>query len=78
MTAMIRDDNERAVGPQILVPDNFEMVVDVQQLSNDQRTERPQSVNEHVRLARKLTQTIDRSLIDIAHGVVKPLFHRSG
>src|SRR5215472_3628377 len=39
MTTMICNHYERAVCPQILVPDNFEMVVDLQQASNDQRSE---------------------------------------
>ena len=78
MAAMIRNDDERAIGPQIVVSYNFKMIVDVQQASNDQCAERPQSVNEHVWLARKLTQTIDRRSIDITRRVVEPFFHRSG
>ena len=67
MTAVIRYDHERAVGPQIFMADNLEMIVDVQQATNHERAERSHSMNEHVRLARKSTQTIDRRLIDIAH-----------
>ena len=63
MAAMIRDDDERAVRPQIFVPDNFETIVNAQQSANDQRTERAQSVNEHVRLARE-TAADDRSALD--------------
>jgi hypothetical protein len=67
MTAMIRDDNKRSVGTKIFVPDNFKMIVDPQQTSNNQRAERSQSVNNHGRLARKLTRMIGWRLIEIVY-----------
>jgi len=39
MTTMVRDDNERAIGAQIFVSDNFETVVNAQKASNDQRND---------------------------------------
>jgi hypothetical protein len=57
---------------------NFEAIVNAEQSANDQSAQGTQSVNEHVRLARKLAEPADWRPIEIAGGIVAPLFHFSG
>src|SRR5262249_50233757 len=78
MTAMVRHDNKRAIGPKISVSDNFKAIVDAQQSANDQRYDRSQFIHEHVGLPWKLSEPVERCAFEIARGIVTPLLHRSG
>ena len=74
---MIRDQHERAIAPQMLLSNNLETAIGAQECPNDQRHERAQPVNEHVRFARKIPQPLDQRLIEIGGGRVLPFLHRS-
>jgi len=78
MTGMICYDDERSIRPKILMPDDFKPVIDAQPSANDQRDQRAHSVHQHVGLARKSPQAIDKWLTDIAGGIVIRGFHRKG
>ena len=74
---MIRHHDERTVGAQMFVPDDFKAVISAQPHPNEQRHKRTQSIDEHVGLARETPQAIDRREIDILCGIVMPSLHRN-
>src|SRR6266446_888463 len=76
MTGMICYDDERSVRPKILMPDNFEPVIDAQPSADNQSDQRAHSIHQHVGLPRKSAQAINEWLIEIAGGIVMPGSHR--
>ena len=77
MTRMIRDQNEGAIVAQMFFPNDLEAAPGAEQTANDQRHERAQSVNEHVRLPGKIPESLGHRLVEISGGLVLPAFHRS-
>ena len=77
VAGMIRHEHERAIAAHVLVSDNFKTAIGAEQSANDQRDERAQSVDEHVRLAGKIAQPLDEPLIEILGRFVLPFLHRS-
>ncbi len=75
---MIRHQDERALIPQILGADNLEAMPGAQQSANDQRDERAQTIDQHVRLAREIPQAFDHGLVEVGRRRVVPPFHRKG
>ena len=66
MAGMIRHHHERAIAPHVLVSDNFKTAISAEQSANDQRDERAQSIDEHVRLAGKVAEPLDEPLVGVA------------
>src|SRR5204863_6853158 len=77
MTAMIGHNNKRSICPEMFVTDNFKSVIGTQPPPYEQCGQRTNSVNKHVRLARKSPQPFNQALVEIAGGVVVPFLHRN-
>ena len=70
---------ERAQGPRMQIPPGMEQFFPrlPQQGPDDQRHKGAQSVDKHVRFARKIPQPLDHGLVEIGRGRVLPFLHRS-
>ena len=75
MTRVIPDQDERTIARQMFRADDLEPIVDSERDANDERNERAQRVDEHVGLARKLAQSLDRRFAEIAHRRIAPTLH---
>ena len=77
MAGVIRDQNEGPVVAEMLFANDLEAAIRSQQSANDQRDERAQSIDEHVRVPGKIPEPLDERLVEIGGGFVLPAFHRS-
>ena len=77
MARVIRDEDEGAIVAEMFFSDDLEAAIGAKQSANDERHERTQPVNQHVRLTRKIAQTLGQGLIEIGGGLVLPAFHLS-